>query len=75
MLQTMDHRFRHLLEGFCSAFTLFPPEPSLERLRSLRPRPAEEALREHWMKVGDYLSAAMEQAHDEAGETGERDPE
>jgi hypothetical protein len=71
----MDRSFRHFLEGVCSAFTLFPEEPDLTRLRRLRPKPDEEALQDAWAVVGDALRAAIGQAYDEIGAPGERDPD
>ena len=75
MLETMERSFRHFLEGFLSAFTLFPPEPDLTRLRRLRPKPDDEALRDAWVEVGDALGFAIGRAYDEAGTPREQGPE
>ena len=63
MLRVMEQRFRHFVEGFLSAFNLFPALPPIEV--RLDRRSSEEAMRDDWIKVGGDIRAALEEARDE----------
>jgi hypothetical protein len=76
MFGVMDRQqLRHVLRGYLSAFSLFPPPARRIDLDQIRRRPTEHD--GPFVKVGEYLRFALGQVRNEArnaGPPGEQQP-